>query len=95
MSAYVTVQLEVTDAEAFGAYRERAGAALAKHGAKILSAGSAEVMHDADTGTAPMVLIEFPDADAAKGWLADPELQETHALRNRGAKATLTLMHPA
>lgn len=94
MPAYVTVQLKITDPDAFDRYRKSAGPALAKHGARPVSAGQAEVLHDADVGTPPSVLLEFPDAGAARAWIADPEIAEVHAMRNRGAAVTLTLLPP-
>ncbi len=94
MTAYVTVQIEITDAEAFDAYREVGGAAVARHGGKPLSSGRATPLHDAGVGVAPSVLLAFPDAAAARAWIDDPELAETHELRNRGARATITLLEP-
>ena len=93
MPAYVTVQLQITDEAAFAEYRAVASDALAKHGAKII-AGPAEPLFDADIGVSPNVLLEFPSADDVRTWIADPELAEVHALRNKGAKATLTLLPP-
>ena len=92
MPAYVTVQIAMKDAEAFDAYRKVAGPALGKHGAKPVSAGQAEVLHDAGIGIAPSVLLEFADADAARAWIADPQIADVHALRNKGADVTLTLL---
>ena len=92
MPAYVTVQIDVTDAEVFGEYRKVGGPAVAKHGGKPLSAGNATLLYDAEVGTNPSVLLEFPDAAAARAWLSDPELADAHALRNKGAKASITLL---
>lgn len=92
MPAYVTVQLEITDPATFAEYRKVGGPAVAKHGGKPLSAGHAELMFDAGVGTHPSVLLEFPDAVAARAWLDDPDLADAHALRNKGAKASITLL---
>ena len=92
MTAYVTVQISMKDPDAFDAYRKVAGPALGKHGAKPISAGQAEVLHDGGIGTAPSVLLEFVDAEAARAWMSDPELADVHAQRNKGADVTLTLL---
>lgn len=92
MPAYVTVQIEIVDEEAWGAYRKVGGPAVKKHGGKVLSAGRAQVLHEAGVGRNPSVLLEFPDTAAARAWLDDPELAEAHALRNKGANATVTLL---
>ena len=95
MPAYVTVQLDITDAETFAEYRKVGGPAVAKHGGKPLSAGKASLLHDAGVGVMPSVLLEFPDTAAALAWMSDPELADVHALRNKGAKATVTLLEVA
>lgn len=92
MPAYVTVQLKITDPAVFDEYRKVAGPAMAKHGAKPISSGKAEVLYDAGLGAGPGVLLEFPSVEAVHAWLDDPEIAEVHALRNRGAAATLTLL---
>ncbi|MEM7059896.1 MAG: DUF1330 domain-containing protein [Pseudomonadota bacterium] len=92
MPAYVTVQLEITDADTFAEYRKVGGPAVAKHGGKPLSAGNASLLYNAGVGMMPSVLLEFPDAKAARAWLEDPDLSDAHALRNKGAKATVTLL---
>lgn len=95
MPAYVTVQLEITDPAIFAEYRKVGGEAVSRHGGRALSAGRAEMLHDAGTGAMPSVLLEFPDAAAARAWIEDPDLAEVHALRNRGARATVTLLDGA
>jgi len=40
----------------------------------------------------PSVLLEFPDTASARAWIDDPDLADAHALRNKGAKATVTLL---
>lgn len=92
MPAYVTVQLEITDADTFAEYRKVGGPAVAKHGGKPLSAGNASLLYDAGVGTMPSVLLEFPDTASARAWIDDPDLADAHALRNKGAKATVTLL---
>ena len=95
MPAYVTVQLEITDTETFAAYRKVGGPAVAKHGGRPLSAGKASLLYDAGVGTMPSVLLEFPDKAAARAWMDDPDLADVHALRNKGAKASITLLEAA
>ncbi|MEM7177828.1 MAG: DUF1330 domain-containing protein [Pseudomonadota bacterium] len=95
MTAYVTVQLEITDQEVFGEYRQHAVAALAKHGGRPVKLAGSETLHDAGIGPSPSVLLAFPDAASVRAWIHDPDLAEVHALRNRGARATITLLEPA
>lgn len=91
--AYVYVNLLVENPDTMAAYREKAGAALQKHGATVLvSAPSQTVIEGRRDETGIGVLLEFADVDAAKAWINDPELQETHALRRSVGKSAITLL---
>lgn len=90
---YAVVQITVTDPKAFEAYSKLAGAALAKYGAKPEAKSVDPTRLE---GQAPLpqriVLLSFPDKDAALGWINDPELQETHALRRASGLCDITLI---
>ncbi|UWQ16369.1 DUF1330 domain-containing protein [Jannaschia sp. M317] len=93
MTAYITVQLVLKDADVFADYRSQASAALAKHGGKILAGGpGSEVLEDTGAGPATAVMAAFPDAEAARAWINDPDLADVHALRKRGAQTMITLL---
>ncbi len=88
---YATVQITITDPDSFAAYGAKAGAALEKWGAKAIAMSTAPTVLEGDT-PAPgrMVLLSFPDKDAALGWINDPELSDTHELRR--AAGTISTM---
>ncbi|UTS81372.1 DUF1330 domain-containing protein [Phaeobacter piscinae] len=91
--AYLYVNLLLKDPETMAAYREKAGAALQKHGAKVLvSTPQQTVIEGTRDATGIGVILEFANADAAKAWINDPDLQETHALRQRAGKSAITLL---
>ncbi len=93
MPAYATVQLVLKDREAFARYREHAGNALAKHGGKVIAGGpESEVLEDTGAGDCIMALLEFPNADSARGWIEDPELQHIHDMRKAGASTRVVLL---
>lgn len=82
---YAIAHLTITNPDMLAAYREKAGAALAKHGGKIETA-TAEFTPIEGNPNAPQIaaLLSFPSKDDALAWVNDPELQDIHALR-RGA----------
>lgn len=86
------VHLRITDPAALAAYREKAAAALARHGGSVLQAGPVRVLE----GTLPApdagAVLHFPTPEAARAWIADPDLAEVHALRNKGADSTVFLL---
>jgi uncharacterized protein (DUF1330 family) len=39
-----------------------------------------------------LALLSFPDAEAAKAWISDPELAPVHALRNQAGRSVVKLL---
>ncbi len=96
MPVYATVQLVLKDTDAFGKYREVGGAALRKHGGKFIAGGpESEVLEASGAEDCIMVLLEFPDAESARGWMNDPDLQHVHELRRAGANTRVSLLAAA
>ncbi|WP_068110290.1 DUF1330 domain-containing protein [Tropicimonas marinistellae] len=95
MTHYVTVQIDVTDPEAMAAYRERGYAPVLKHGGEMIAGGpECEVLEDTGAGAPASVLLAFPDAQAAKDWMADPEFADVYALRRKAARTVISLLPP-
>ena len=91
--AYVYVNLVLEDAEKMAAYRKNAGAAVKKHGAKVLvSAPSQTVIEGSRDETGIGVILEFASSEAAQAWINDPDLQETHGLRRAAGRSAITLL---
>ncbi len=93
MTAYAFATLDVTHPEKLAAYREKAGAALAKHGGKILQASDSPTVLEGDV-TPPQiaVVLEFETREGAERWRADPDLAETHTLRTGSGTTSITLL---
>lgn len=91
--AYVYVNLVLQDAQTMAAYREKAGTALQKHGAKVLvSTPQQTVLEGSRDQTGIGVILEFASTEAAKAWISDPALQDTHALRQKAGQSAITLL---
>lgn len=91
MTQYVLAQLEIRDFETMVEYQKLADAGEAKHGGSAIAGGSDSVILEGEKhGMA--VLLKFPDRESALAWFNDPELTEIHALRNKAAKSTITLL---
>lgn len=93
MPIQALAMITISDKESLGAYREKAAEALAKHGGSILAATPDVTVLEA-AGTAPDIaaLLSFPALDAAKAWISDPDLADTHALRNKGGMSTIVVL---
>jgi uncharacterized protein (DUF1330 family) len=62
----------------------RAPATIARYGGRYLARGGAIDVIEGNWSPLAIVLVEFPDRDAAARWYASPEYAE--ALRIRGSK---------
>ena len=82
MPAYVISEVTVLDEEKAAAYRELAAPSIELYGGRYLSRGQHP---DAVEGTWPeeslLIVVEFPDMEAARRWYASPEYAEALALR--------------
>lgn len=92
MPAYVLGDVRVNDAAAFATYVNPAVASIAQYGGRVLAAaGNAEML---DGGPMPerVVVIEFPDAAAARRWYRSPEYQAALPIRLRSAEGRVFLI---
>lgn len=91
MTAYVVVHAKVKDAEKLAAYAKAAGVTVADHGgefkvrAPILDVLAGQADYDR------FVMIEFPDAAAARAWYNCPAYQALIPNRNEAADMLFTL----
>jgi uncharacterized protein (DUF1330 family) len=88
MSAYVIGDVrDAWDVEALQEYRRRNTDAVAAHGGRFIVRGG-EVEHlEGEWDTRRVIVIEFPDAAAARGWYESEDYAPLKALR-QGASAT-------
>jgi uncharacterized protein (DUF1330 family) len=92
MAAYVIAFLEVTDPEAFDAYRKVAGATFAPFGGKpVVVDGPFEVLEGL-VHPKSVVVIEFETLEQAKRWYASPEYARSIPMRQQSANTSLILV---
>lgn len=86
MPAYMIVDVEVTDPQQYEKYKALAPAAIAKYGGRYLVRGGAHTTLEGAWRPNRLVLLEFPDVEAAKRFYDSPEYREARALRANAAK---------
>jgi uncharacterized protein (DUF1330 family) len=92
MSAYVLVDVEVTDAEQYDRYRPLAAASVEQYGGRYVVRGGASEVLEGDHVPHRLVVLEFPDADAARRWYHSPEYAEAKATRAGAAVGSFVLV---
>jgi len=92
VTAYVLVDVDVTDAEQYDRYRSLAAASVGQYGGRYLARGGASEVLEGDRVPHRLVVLEFPDADAARRWYRSPEYTEAKALRDGAATGSFILV---
>jgi len=81
MSAYFVASVTaVTDPEKLKEYGANVGPVTQKHGGKVIAAAPPELVEGA-SDSIRLIVVEFPDMDAAKGWYNSEEYKPLAALR--------------
>ena len=92
MPAFVIADVrEVRDLDALIEYRRRNTDAVANHGGRFLVRGGEATALEGEWPTQRIVLIEFPDAAAARAWYESGDYRPLKALR-QGASDTNILL---
>lgn len=92
MAAYVLVQIAIHDPVTYERYKALSGAALQPYGGRFLVRGGEVETIEGTWHPARLVVIEFPDAAAARAWWASPEYAEARTLRQASAHTELLLV---
>lgn len=92
MSAYIIVDLEITDPVNYEEYKKLAGATVEKYGGKyIVRGGKCETL-EGDWHPKRIVVLEFVSTEQAKAWLNSPEYAEPRKKRHATAKTRMIVV---
>lgn len=85
MPAYVIVETDVHDPQQYERYKAASPAAVAAGDGRFIARGGELAVLEGDWHPSRLVILEFPDLEAAKRWYESPGYQETKALREGAA----------
>lgn len=92
MSAYVIVQVNVTNPEQYEEYKKLAAIAAQKHGGKFLVRGGAATDLEGSRPYPRLVVLEFANSTQAKMWYASPEYQKAKKAREGAGEGVFTVI---
>ena len=92
MTAYVLVDVDVTDAAQYDRYRPLAAASVEQYGGRYLVRGGASETLEGERIPNRLVVLEFPDADSARRWYHSPEYAHAKATRDAAATGSFILV---
>ncbi|HZT86050.1 MAG TPA: DUF1330 domain-containing protein [Gaiellaceae bacterium] len=85
MPAYVIVETDVQDPERYEAYKHASPGAVHAGGGRLVARGGELAVLEGDWNPSRLVVLEFPDLDAARRWYDSQEYQEARRLREGAA----------
>ncbi len=92
MSAYVIVQVNVTDSEKYDEYKKLTPASAEKYGGSFIVRGGAMEYIEGELPYARVVVLEFPDTEKASEWYNGPEYQHAKSVREGASEGVFTLV---
>ena len=92
VSAYIIVEIEITDPVGYEEYKKLAGATVEKYGWKYIVRGGKTEVLEGNWKPKRIVVLEFPTIDRAKEWLNSPEYREPRKLRHATSKTNMILV---
>ena len=81
MTAYVVLDIDVTDPVRFAQYRELAPIALSTYGGKYLARGGDAQTLEGSWQPKRVVILEFASSERARQWFDSPEYRQARGLR--------------
>ena len=95
MPAYLLVDCEVTDIARYEIYKAMAPPAIAKYGGRYLVRGGAMTVIEGNWQPSRIVVLEFPDVEAARRFYDSPEYRAARAQRAGAAVMNMVLVEGA
>ena len=93
MSAYVIVDTKISDPDAYEDYKAKAGGLVEKYeGTYLARGGELEVVEDDLWSPTRIVIVEFADMEAARGFVHSEEYEPVAALRHANADCTVIIV---
>ncbi len=92
MSAYVIVDVEVTDPAGYDQYKQLAPAAVELYGGRYLARGGRAETLEGDWAVNRLVILEFESIENARAWLNSPEYAPARAMRHKYALSKMAVV---
>ena len=95
MSAYVIVDIEITDPEGYNRYKAMATDTVGLYGGRYVARGGRAEILEGDWKPARVVILEFDSIDRARQWLESPEYRDARRLRQQTARTNMIVVEGA
>jgi uncharacterized protein (DUF1330 family) len=91
VSAYLIVDNEITDPNAYDEYRRQVAPLIDRFGGRFLVRGGPISHLEGDWKPGRLVIVEFPSMDALQSWYRSPEYASMLALRQSASTGSVVV----
>ena len=91
MSAYVVVNVEVTNSSRYQDYVRQVNSSVEAYGGRYLVRGGPTEVLEGNWVPRRFVVVEFPDRDHARNWWDSPEYAPAKRIRQESAKTDMII----
>ena len=92
MSAYIVVNINITDADGYQAYQRLATPTVEQYDGRYLVRGGRVEVLEGGWCPARYVILEFPTLERAREWWNSPEYLPLRAIRQRTAESSMIVV---
>jgi uncharacterized protein (DUF1330 family) len=93
MSTYVIASVsKAWDADKLAEYRRRNTDVVAAHGGRFIVRGGANETLEGDWSPVRLVIMEFPDTDAARAWYESDDYRALRELRRSASDTDIVMV---
>ncbi len=92
MSAYIIVDVTITDPESYEEYKTYTPASIAAFGGKFVVRGGSVETLEGDWQPGRIVILEFPTVEIAKEWWNSEMYAPARAIRYRAAESKMIVV---
>jgi uncharacterized protein (DUF1330 family) len=95
MSAYIIVDIEITDPVQYETYKQLAAPTVAQYDGRYVVRGGAVQILEGGRTPGRLVVLEFPTAERARQWWESEEYAPAKAMRHASANSEMILVEGA
>lgn len=92
MAAYIIVDVDVHNAEAYEEYKKLTPATIAAHKGRFIARGGATTTLEGNWQPGRVVILEFPSVEEATNWWQSGEYAPAKDLRHKSASTKMILV---
>lgn len=92
MTAYVIVDINVTDPARYEDYKKLAAPTVEMYGGKYIARGGKTEVLEGDWSPTRLVILQFETAEQAKNWHDSVEYREAKSLRHETALSKMVVI---